>query len=506
MCSRNVQRGLVTKTFKQFEIVLDDNKFDEAGAKFDRLVEMVEKLDELNLEAQSASSSEKPEEQCLEEEIHCEHYRELVALAKRKLDSQQRIVSKDLHTSSSVSMKLPKIALCVFSGTITEWSHFWEAFELLVHTTSLSNTEKFTYLRSALSGEAKASISGLSLTSDNYNYAIELLRKNYGDVDAIVRAHIRNLINVKDMSHVSKLPAFINEIEVNVQALRSLCIDESHYSVMATEILVSKLSAKMRFEWAKSTTDRNDVFKLIEFLRMQSECMKYVDETSHTGAGHVHENRGNKTEKTPFSQSSIMANAASSKQSSQQKDESCPKCAGTHRLDYCSEFKKLPVDKRVECVKLHRLCFNCLSRSHMSKQCLSKFRCRTCKKAHHTILHFEGPIQRPVSLVANSPTGSSDVSASSPAISQIATTGCKVASSADQQICLGTAVSSAMDCRGKQKSLRLMLDTGSDLTYIRESATVGLQCEYLDPELLHVKGFGEQSLGPRLYRVTVQRF
>ena len=51
--------------------------------------------------------------------------------------------------------------------------------------------------------------------------------------------------------------------------------------------------------------------------------------------------------------------------------------------------KEADVDERLRLVKVNKLCFNCLSNSHMIKNCKSKVFCRVdnCKKRHHTLLH-----------------------------------------------------------------------------------------------------------------------
>ena len=49
----------------------------------------------------------------------------------------------------------------------------------------------------------------------------------------------------------------------------------------------------------------------------------------------------------------------------------------------------LTVDERLRLEKKTKLCFNCLSNSHMIHNCKSKVFCKVdnCKKRHHTLLH-----------------------------------------------------------------------------------------------------------------------
>lgn len=44
--------------------------------------------------------------------------------------------------------------------------------------------------------------------------------------------------------------------------------------------------------------------------------------------------------------------------------------------------------ERKSIAEKHKLCFNCLSKSHTSSSCTSQVNCRTCGQRHHTLLHF----------------------------------------------------------------------------------------------------------------------
>ena len=67
----------------------------------------------------------------------------------------------------------------------------------------------------------------------------------------------------------------------------------------------------------------------------------------------------------------------------------CWLCNQNHKISECTQLTALPVDDRLKLVKENRLCFNCLSNSHMIKECKSKVCCRidSCSKRHHTLLH-----------------------------------------------------------------------------------------------------------------------
>ena len=57
---------------------------------------------------------------------------------------------------------------------------------------TLSNIDKFNYLRCYVAGDALNTIEGLSLTNDNYIKALGLLKDRSGNKQAIITAHTKN--------------------------------------------------------------------------------------------------------------------------------------------------------------------------------------------------------------------------------------------------------------------------------------------------------------------------
>ena len=83
--------------------------------------------------------------------------------------------------SSSSKVKLLKISLPHFKGNTIHWTAFWDSFESAVHLNgSLSDGDKFNYLRSFLEKTAYEAIVGLTLSSANYREAIDILKRRLG--------------------------------------------------------------------------------------------------------------------------------------------------------------------------------------------------------------------------------------------------------------------------------------------------------------------------------------
>ena len=79
---------------------------------------------------------------------------------------------------SGPKVKLPKLSLKTFNGDLTTWTTFWDTFESSIHNnTDLSAIDKFNYLNSLLEGNAATAVSGLTLSSANYDEAVVILTK-----------------------------------------------------------------------------------------------------------------------------------------------------------------------------------------------------------------------------------------------------------------------------------------------------------------------------------------
>ena len=87
------------------------------------------------------------------------------------------IISLSVSTSHSFqSNRLPKLVLPSLNGNPLEWQSFWDTFRSAVHYNStISDVEKFNYLRAQLRDGAEKVIAGLPLINANYSKSIQLL-------------------------------------------------------------------------------------------------------------------------------------------------------------------------------------------------------------------------------------------------------------------------------------------------------------------------------------------
>ncbi|XP_065088817.1 uncharacterized protein LOC135710230 [Ochlerotatus camptorhynchus] len=83
---------------------------------------------------------------------------------------------------------------------------------------------------------------------------------------------------------------------------------------------------------------------------------------------------------------------------------SCIVCNQPHRIYDCEVFKRMSIEQKQDTIRKKKLCWNCLSSSHLSRDCSSK-PCRKCNEKHHTLLHSSSPNDRYTQPQVKPPTG-----------------------------------------------------------------------------------------------------
>ena len=81
------------------------------------------------------------------------------------------------------------------------------------------------------------------MTEGNYDSAVTLLQGRFGNKQAIVSAHMKELMKLPDstLDRPSALRNIYDKIIVNTRGLNSLGIDMEHYGTLLIPLIVPKL-------------------------------------------------------------------------------------------------------------------------------------------------------------------------------------------------------------------------------------------------------------------------
>ena len=132
-------------------------------------------------------------------------------------------MSSNSSTVQNVS-RLPKLILPTFDGNLLYWQSFWDSYRAAVHDNpSLSDIQKFNYLRARLRGVASRSIAGFPLTNANYQRSIELLQERFSQSHRIINANMEPTLNLPNPStQLVRLQQFYDTLETHIRGLEAL--------------------------------------------------------------------------------------------------------------------------------------------------------------------------------------------------------------------------------------------------------------------------------------------
>ena len=469
-----------------------------------------------------------------DESAHIPDLHKAIGLGKRLLtelrqEATSQVPAMSQKPSFKLDFKLPK-----FNGDILAWPDFWEIYKASVHQNeSYSAVQKLFYLRQHLDGAAAHAIQGLQLTAESYPVAIKILQDRFGKDDVRKESQITKLLSLPGVTNVDDLKSLrrlVDEVTAGVRSLEAL--NARDVGDVLLPVLKGKVPAAWRLQWARrrreqTTDDQGSEFPaFLEFLRNEVEC--------HEEFVRVPGNKINEepTRPSPTSHKSTTS-ILSTQQVSPQKTSSwaCPACRkGQHGLGRCDKYLQMPIDDRWTTVKAAGACFQCLGR-HRVRDCRSGT-CRRCQRPHHTTLHRD-----PTTAPTTTPTSPSGASARIPEVQQSRTdpvsltaqpllrpdqhVGPRAKASdtgvnqqhqsrrytvqGDRQQCyIQTAL---VEGRGPQctKMLRVLLDGGSDASYIRKSVAEEMGLNVIGSGTFACVGFQERAEEPCTYdRVRIE--
>lgn len=288
--------------------------------------------------------------------------------------------SGDAATTQNVRVKLPKLEAKRFNGKVEEWQEFWDSYESSIHKNqSLSNVDKFAYLRGLVGGAAKTTIAGLALTTPNYEVAVDLLKSRFGKPVVIERAHVNELLNVAAVfsgRDTAGLRRLYDQIEIHHRGLKALGIDASTYEGIAVPSIVGKLPEVVRLQITRGKNHTE--WKMDDLLKELISELELREEHCAMNKQERNQNTRRDKEKELNTASALLAKM----------NDFCAYCKGGHAHQDCDNVTSVE-DRRLLLRKYGR-CFICARKGHISRDCNSKIICSICKGKHHVSICYKG--------------------------------------------------------------------------------------------------------------------
>ncbi|OXA43388.1 hypothetical protein Fcan01_21735 [Folsomia candida] len=186
-------------------------------------------------------------------------------------------ITNSSTNSSTQQIRLPKLDLKAFDGSILEWTSFRDLFTASIHSnTTISKGQKLTYLKSYLKGEPAKLIQSMVLSDANYDIAWQQLHDRYQNDREILFAILRRFYNQPAANSSSSIRSLVDtskECQRSLQIL-NLNTDKTTDAMMLFTIL-NKLDHTSRELWEQSLKGNSipTLAELFEFMEQRARAL-----------------------------------------------------------------------------------------------------------------------------------------------------------------------------------------------------------------------------------------
>ncbi|XP_008180804.1 uncharacterized protein LOC103308715 [Acyrthosiphon pisum] len=368
------------------------------------------------------------------------------------------IKSSCTAAASQHFIPLPKIELPHFDGDLLEWRSYRDIFVSLVHdNTLIGDAQRFHFLLASLKGDALAVVKSIPLSADNYALAWEALSDRFDNKRLLASAHLDKLFAFKPIAHESlpALSSFVNTFKKNVSLIKSLGVNDlASFLLFHMGARILDPATMQLFESSTSPSNIPTFDELLQFVQQRCRVLENIKKPSKPDIIVKPHEKYNARNKVVPKKSVFAATTSTSVKS---KSRGCLLCDKVdHRVYQCPKFNDMTVEKRREFVAARRLCFSCMSSSHMLNACSSTGGCRSCSsKRHNFLLHLDNDQSSAASKAI--PSTSSGPSADKP--SSFSGAACT-----NSTVVLGTAIVHIKDAWDQTHSVRVLLDSCSQIS------------------------------------------
>ncbi|CAI6372343.1 unnamed protein product [Macrosiphum euphorbiae] len=373
--------------------------------------------------------------------------------------------SSSIASAPQQFVPLPKIQLPSFDGNLLEWRSFRDIYVSLVHdNTGIGDAERFHYLMSCLSGDALAVVKSFPLSANNYVLAWEALSVRFDNKRLLASAHLDKLFAFKPIAHQSlpALTSFINTFKENVAIIKALGVNDlSSFLLFHMGSRVLDPTTIQLFESNASNSTIPTFDELLSFVQQRCRVLENIKNSSKSDISTKPHEKYNTRNKTVISKKSVFA--ATTSTSVKSKSRGCLSCdKADHSIYRCPKFNDMTVEKRREFVAARKLCFSCMSQSHVLNACSSTGVCRSCSsKRHHSLLHLNTDQSSAVNKTNQSTSSGPSSGPSADKSSSFSGAACT-----NSTVVLGTAIIHIKDAWDQIHSVRVLLDSGSQISAI----------------------------------------
>ncbi|PAV55893.1 hypothetical protein WR25_13809 [Diploscapter pachys] len=430
---------------------------------------------------------------------------------KEKRSNTQPVVATAAPVCVTVKQPSP---IPSFTGKIEDWPLYWSIFDANINQdATLTKCEKMQRLLVGLHGGAQHVVQGLLVNDDNYQKAIDWLKAKYENSTEVNKTLTEKLLSEAPKSNrMEDQRIFLGTIKSTIAQLQ-VNGAEPHPAVITCSI-IPKFSSQVQLCLADRLADEPEVEKdLTSLLRMLTVAVDSAERRSKVA---------NAQKQVPFQKEDTRVNTvikqprSTPSKTAKPHEQKCVYCGGSHRSWECTVVAD--VSARAAILQKEGRCFRCTSANHQISSCRGRpcFYCRS--PTHNSSICSSQPKSKATNVNSGNEVGKTKSShqqrdnkskpkfnsgTSQRSTAQMTNTVAtqqketvitdNVVSNGSAKVLLPIAQAITFDATSdKTREVHLLLDSGSDTTFITRSLARQLRLKSIGKETRTVKPFNTE--------------
>ncbi|XP_043241053.1 uncharacterized protein LOC122391322 [Amphibalanus amphitrite] len=408
--------------------------------------------------------------------------------------------------------QLPNVEIPVFSGEITKYRSFIRAFESRILSKTEDDEEKLFFLDQYTRGKPRDVIRGCLHMSPGAGYreARRLLEQRYGDDDSITNAFVDMLMEwplVKpgDVESLDRFALTLRSCHNAMGGITSEGRETDHPKTMRR--ILGKLPYQLQDQWRR-LADRiqEEERRKARFEDIVNFVEKEVRIQTNPMFGRQHNSKSGELDGSRKNVQTVSATVVGADSGRHQTSRVCLFCSRDHWLDQCDDLRTLAPHEKNKFIREKGLCYGCLGKGHLVKECAKRRTCTICKMRHPTVMHNRSPSLPGASNDNDNHEG--DISRDNSSASQLVTNGrvkldSALRASAESTSTMMAVLPVKLLCSDHSSSVETyaFFDNGSSATFCSESLLKQLKAESKEIRLsMTTASVDNQQLNSRVVR------
>ena len=272
---------------------------------------------------------------------------------------------------------IPSITIPDFDGDPLSYTDFVDHFKIHIHDKAhLTDDARMIQLRMRIKGEAERALAGLGSKGTMYATALKSLKEQFGQPSVIARAVVNKLTKGEKITRSNRQA--LREFSLDITNCLAIMHRLDYYAdINANENLrrmIMRLPESLAEKWKGVVEDLREKGEVPSLHHIGEFVRKRVRSEFDPDCGDIQDElRSQRSKSSGGSRGGGQTKGGRGVHSTQRsRTLKCHICKGSHAVPECPTLTDSTVNERFEFVTKAKLCFSCLGKGHMIRECRTK--------------------------------------------------------------------------------------------------------------------------------------